>query len=65
MKPWELNVINNIKGEGVYLYDITKNERNVFLFNKVDFTKYIFKLNSPRWIFGFLCNSLFKKLIKR
>lgn len=65
MKPWELNVINNIDGEGVYLYDITKNERNIFLFNKVDFTKYIFKLNSPRWVFGFLFNSLFKKIIKR
>lgn len=65
MKPWEINVMNGIKGEGIYLYDFNEKSKNIFLFAKDDFTKYVFRLNSPKLILGFVIKSIFKRIFKR
>ncbi len=40
LKPYELNVINDIKGKGLYLYDLTQIKSNNTRKNKVELIKY-------------------------
>lgn len=60
MKPWEVNVVNNIGGEGVYLYDFSKSANNKF--KQSYLYQYIFKINSPRELFYMLMDYLKYKI---
>lgn len=62
MKPWEVNVMYDIYGDDLYLYDFTLNKKNNFNKNESYKYKYLFKINSAREIFYVLINILRKKL---
>lgn len=47
MYPYEANIINNIEGENLYLYDIKTNSKNKNKNNRFNLLKYLYKLCEP------------------
>ncbi len=57
MYPYELNVINNIEGNDIKIYDLSKKQKNKKETNEINLIKYFFKLD-------YLNNNQLIKIIK-
>ena len=64
MKPWEVNVINNINGDNIFLYDFSILEKNILKISKTYKYRYLYKVNSPKEILYILIYFLKKKFLK-
>ena len=68
MRPWETNVINDIKGDDIFVYDMNYYDSKIHILKNNSIIskkyKYIFKINSLREI-SYIYISLIKERLNK
>ncbi|MFV5491273.1 hypothetical protein [Acinetobacter sp. ASP199] len=67
LRPWELNIINEVSGEGVYLYKKDNNKLSFLKHNYLEALRrrYLFKINTRKGLFVIWVSLIFESLMRR